>query len=82
MKRIRPLTVAAIVIALGAGAMMASFASADLLAVPRQALPITYPAGMAHSPTMPIVVPAEAVDPTAAYFVRMAERVNGSQVRP
>jgi hypothetical protein len=81
MKRIHPLTVAAIVIALDAGATIASFASADLLTA-RQALPIPHPAGTAHSAIMPIVVPAEAVDPTAAYFVRMAERVNGSQVRP
>jgi hypothetical protein len=76
------LAMATIVIALGAGAAAKSYTSAGLFAVPRQALPIRQTASTAHSATMPILVPAEAVDPTAEFFVRTAERTNGSWTRP
>jgi hypothetical protein len=82
MKRIKLLTIAGIVVALGAGATIKSFTSAGVFAAPRKAFPIPQPAGTAHSATMPILVPAEAIDPTAEYFVRTGEGFNGSSIRP
>jgi hypothetical protein len=81
MKRIQLLAVAVIVIALGAGATVKSFTSANPFAEPRQGFPVPQPANTAHSPTMPILVPAEAVDPTAAYFAGTGDGSNGFWIR-
>lgn len=78
MKRIQLLTMAMIAVALGAGAMIKSYSSAGLLAAPRQPLPITQPAIAAHSATMPIVVPAVAIE----YFAGTGDEGNGSWIRP
>jgi hypothetical protein len=83
MKRLQLLTIVMIVIALGAGAAIKSNTSANSLAVPRQAVPTAQPATTAHSATMPIViVPIEAVDPTARLFMETGDGSNGSRNRP
>ena len=82
MRKIYLLAMAMIVIALGAGATIQSHTSAGSLAAPQQAVPILQPASMADSATMPILVPAEAIDPTADYFVRTGDLSNASSIRP
>jgi hypothetical protein len=70
-----------IAFALAAGsAAITSHTSAGVVAVPRQALPTPQTAGT--TPTMPIVVPVEAIDPTARYFVQMNDLSNRSSIRP
>jgi hypothetical protein len=82
MRRVHLLAVAMIAIALGAGATVKSDTSARLLPATRQALPIPQPAGTAQSGTMPIViVPAEAVDPTAMLYLETGDGSNGSSIR-
>jgi hypothetical protein len=83
MRRLQLLTIVMIVIALGAGAAIKSYSSASLFAAPRQALPIPQPASTAQSATMPIViVPPEAVDPTAMLYLRTRDGSDGSRIRP
>jgi hypothetical protein len=75
MRRLQLLTIVTIAIALGAGATIKSY-SASTSPAPRQADPVLLTAS--PTATMPIVVPAEAVDPTARFFVELAARTNSS----
>jgi hypothetical protein len=78
---IQPLTLAMIAFALAAGgAAITSHTFAGVSAAPGQAPPASQIAGM--TATMPIVLPVEAIDPAATYFVEMSDRINRSSIRP
>jgi hypothetical protein len=77
MRKLQLLTIVTIVIALGASATVKSYTSASSLAAPRQARPTPQAASLAQPATMPIVVPVEAIDPTAKYFMGTGDGNNG-----